>query len=56
MGSDKGYIEVDENGNITIDDIGTDIFLGSVFPKYNLAWRNDLSCKGIHLGFLFRAA
>lgn len=53
MGSDKGYIEVDENGNITIDDIGTDIFLGSVFPKYNLAWRNDLSCKGIHLGFLF---
>ena len=53
MGSDKGYIEVDENGNITIDDIGTDIFLGSVFPKYNLAWRNDLSWKGIHLGFLF---
>lgn len=53
MGSDKGYIEFDENGNITIDDIGTDIFLGSVFPKYNLAWRNDLSYKGIHLGFLF---
>lgn len=53
MGNDKGYIEVDENGNITIDDIGTDIFLGSVFPKYNLAWRNDLSYKGIHLGFLF---
>lgn len=53
MGSDKGYIEVDENGNITIDDIGTDIFLGSVFPKYNLAWRNDLSYKGIHLGFQF---
>lgn len=53
MGSDKGYIEVDENGNITIDDIGTDIFLGSVFPKYNLALRNDLSYKGIHLGFLF---
>lgn len=53
MGSDKAYIEVDENGNITIDDIGTDIFLGSVFPKYNLAWRNDLSYKGIHLGFLF---
>lgn len=53
MGSDKGYIEVVENGNITIDDIGTDIFLGSVFPKYNLAWRNDLSYKGIHLGFLF---
>lgn len=45
MGSDKGYIEVDENGNITIDDIGTDIFLGSVFPKYNLAWRNDLSAR-----------
>lgn len=53
MCSDKGYVEVDENGNIAVADTGTDIFLGSVFPKYNLAWRNDLSYKGIHLGFLF---
>lgn len=53
MSSDKGYIEIDENGDITVSDTGTDIFLGSVFPKYNLAWRNDLSYKGLHLGFLF---
>ncbi len=53
MLSDKGYIEVDDNGDISITDTGDDIYLGSVFPKYNLAWRNDLNFKGIHLGFLF---
>lgn len=53
VSSDKGYIEVDENGNITVADTGTDIYLGSVFPKYNLAWRNDFSWNGIHLGILF---
>ena len=32
-----------------------DIYLGSVFPKYNLAWRNDFNYKGINLGVLFTA-
>ena len=51
--NDNGYIEIDDKGNVSVVDDGDNIFLGSVFPKYNLAWRNDLSYKGIHLGFLF---
>jgi len=50
--NDNGYIEIDDNGEITMTDDGRDIYLGTVFPKYNLAWRNDLSFKGVHLGFL----
>lgn len=51
--NDKGFMEVDDNGQIAITDSGEDKFLGTVFPKYNLAWRADLSYAGVHLGFLF---
>ena len=51
--NDKGYIELDDSGQISIVDDGKDRYLGSVFPDYNLAWRNDFSWKGIHLGILF---
>ena len=37
---------------MSVLDSGSEIFLGTVFPKYNLAWRNDLSYKGLHFGFL----
>jgi TonB-linked SusC/RagA family outer membrane protein len=48
----NGNIYVDENGQIQT--VNTDpIYLGSVFPKANLSWRNDLSWKNIHLGFMF---
>ena len=48
--NDDGYIEVDKNGNVAVkDDYMDDIYLGSVFPKYNLAWRNDFNYKGINL-------
>ena len=51
-----GYIEVDKSGNVAVkDDYMEDIYLGSVFPKYNLAWRNDFSWKGVNLGLLFTA-
>ena len=51
-----GYIEVDKSGNVAVkDDYMEDINLGSVFPKYNLAWRNDFSWKGLNLGLLFTA-
>lgn len=54
--NDDGYIEVDKNGNVAVkDDYMDDIYLGSVFPKYNLAWRNDFNYKGINLGVLFTA-
>ena len=51
--NEKGYIEVDDTGQISVVDDGEDRYLGSVFPDYNLAWRNDFSWKGIHLGILF---
>ena len=51
--NDKGYIELDDSGQISIVDDGVDRYLGSVFPDYNLAWRNDFSWKGIRLGILF---
>lgn len=52
-----GYIETDNNGNLllTDDNNGKELYLGSVFPDYNLAWRNDFSWKGINLGILFTA-
>ena len=52
-----GYIETDNNGNLllTDDNDGKELYLGSVFPDYNLAWRNDFHYKGINLGILFTA-
>ena len=52
----EGFIEVDKSGNVAVkDDYMEDIYLGSVFPKYNLAWRSDFSWKGLNLGLLFTA-
>ncbi len=49
----EGFIEVDKSGNVAVkDDYMEDIYLGSVFPKYNLAWRNDFSWRGLNLGVL----
>ena len=41
------------SGNFVTTDVGEEIYLGSVLPDYNLAWRNDFSWKGAHLGILF---
>jgi len=49
----NGYIEADDSGQVTVVDDGMDRYLGSVFPKYNMSWRNEFSWKGIRLGFLF---
>lgn len=53
--NENGYVEVDNAGNLQVADEGEDIYLGSVFPDANLAWRNDFSWKGINLGVLFTA-
>ena len=53
MYDEKGYIKVDDSGQVILTDDGENAYLGSVFPDYNLAWRNDFSWKGIHLGILF---
>ena len=44
---------MDDSGQVILTDDGENAYLGSVFPDYNLAWRNDFSWKGIHLGILF---
>lgn len=51
----NGIIEVDPSGALVTVDNLPDIKLGSVFPKANLAWRNDFSFKGINLGALITA-
>ena len=52
---ENGYVQIDRNGNLVTTDVGEDIYLGSVFPDYNLAWRNDFDWKGVHLGILCTA-
>ena len=51
----NGKIYVDENGNVQPNFNADDIYLGSVFPKSNVSWRNDLSWKNIHFNFMLAA-
>lgn len=51
----EGRVYVDENGKVYKNNNVGDIKLGSVFPKCNMAWRNDFSYKGINFGFMFAA-
>lgn len=51
----EGNIYVDNKGNIALNNNVGDIKLGSVFPKANMAWRNDFSWKGFNLGFMVSA-
>lgn len=48
-------IYVNEDGNVTVNDKVDDIYLGSVFPKANMAWRNDFQYGNWGLGFLLTA-
>lgn len=52
---ENGNIYVNENGELTVDNQVGDIKLGSIFPKANMAWRNDFSWKNINLGFMVSA-
>jgi len=38
-----------------VNDKADDIYLGSVFPKANMAWRNDFQYGNWGLGFLLTA-
>jgi TonB-linked SusC/RagA family outer membrane protein len=50
----NGYIYIDQNGNA--QRVNSDyIYLGSVFPKSNLSWRNDFSWKNLHLSVMLAA-
>ncbi|MCD8071666.1 MAG: SusC/RagA family protein, partial [Alistipes sp.] len=52
----NGNIYVDANGDISTKYEGVeDIKLGSVFPSYNLSWRNDVSWRNLNLSFMISA-
>lgn len=53
--NDAGDIEIDDAGSVSIQDNLPDMKLGSVFPKYNLSWRNSFAYKGISLSALVTA-
>lgn len=52
----EGNIYVDANGNVTKEDVSSNpVKLGSVHPKANMSWRNDLSWNNFNLGFMVSA-
>ncbi len=51
----NGMVEIDPAGGLVTVDNLSDIKLGSVFPKANLAWRNTFEWHGVHLSALFTA-
>lgn len=51
----KGGIYIDNTGNVAINNNAGDIKLGSVFPKANMAWRNDFSWRRISMGMTVSA-
>ena len=51
--NNKIYVNAD--GNVAVNDKADDIYLGSVFPKANMAWRNDFQYRNWGLGFLLTA-
>ena len=51
--NNKIYVNAD--GNVAVNDKAEDIYLGSVFPKANMAWRNDFQYGNWGLGFLLTA-
>jgi hypothetical protein len=48
-------IYVDANGDVKVKDLQDGILMGSVFPKSNMAWRNNFSLGNFDLGFLVSA-
>ena len=46
---------IDEKGEMTVNTTAEDIYLGSVFPKANMAWRNDFRWGNFNFGFLVTA-
>ena len=51
----NGNIYVDQDGNVQANFKANDIKLGSVFPKCNLAWRNDFHWNKLSFGFMLSA-
>lgn len=52
---DNGMVEISPAGTLVTVNNRPDIKLGSVFPKCNLAWNNQLSWKGFNVSALVTA-
>lgn len=52
---EHGAIYVHPSDQVVVADANNFVYAGNSSPKYNLAWGNNLSWKGISLGFLFSA-
>lgn len=52
---DNGMVEISPAGTLVTVNNRPDIKLGSVFPKCNLAWNNQLSWKGFNISALVSA-
>ena len=52
---DNGMVEISPAGTLVTVNNRPDIKLGSVFPKCNLAWNNQLSWKGFNISALVTA-
>ena len=50
-----GNIYVSSDGTVTAEYNVDDIYLGSVFPKCNMSWRNDFSWHNFNFGCMFSA-
>lgn len=52
----EGKVYVDNNGTVFRNNNVGEIYLGSVLPKSNMAWRNDFSYKGFNFGFMITSS
>lgn len=52
---DNGMVEISAAGSVVTVNDQADIKLGSVFPKCNLAWRNQFSWRGFNVSALVSA-
>ena len=51
----EGFIVINEKNNVVKKELAEPRYVGSVLPKANLGWRNDLAWKGVSLGFMLSA-
>ncbi len=52
---DRNNIYVDQDGKVSSVEVGDPIYLGSVHPKANMAWRNNLRFGNLNVGFMISA-
>ena len=52
---ENGQVKIDNTGGVAVEYNLPDMKLGSVFPKANLAWRNNFNYRGVNLSVLVAA-